>query len=161
MSAHGEGSGSIFASENTQRAAADACSRRAGFLPIMPHHDAETVARIHAFDAWDTNHRKAAGFFAGLGILPKVTRSTVYLAWRHWPHLLCWQWIFTWNWSGHDRRFFRVWKSGPGVAGGLHIVVRLFWLGYFSFQRQASDRIPNTGPRWLDAPVIFAREPDQ
>lgn len=131
-----------------------------GFLPILPHHDAETVARIHAFDAWDAAHRSRAPF-AGLAILPKVTRSSIYFAWRQWPHLLCWQWMAVWHWSGHRRRFFEVWRSGPGAAGGFHIVIRLFWLGYFSYQRQASDRIAALGPRWSDAPVIFPRKGDR
>lgn len=127
-----------------------------GFLPIPPWFAPDVKERCREFDAWDSELRRRRPL-AGLSL--RFNRLGVNLS-RHWPHLLCWQWIARigpstgYRW----RRWFGFYRSGPGTVGGFHIVVTLFGLS-FSYQRQASDRIAQFGAHRRAAPVIHRHRP--
>lgn len=125
---------------------------------MLPHPrgaDPATAHRCDLFDAWDRHMRRHQGWGAGLSFWKRDSGGGLIIAARHWPHLLCWQWLLTWQARGSKREFFRVWKLGPGAAGGLHVGLRLFWLGQLVYQRQASDRIASFS--YPDAPRVYPR----
>jgi hypothetical protein len=128
-------------------------------LPMPPGHDEQVWRRCREFDAWDRAHR-ARNIFAGLRLFYGTSDGRIInLASRHWPHLLCWQWIVSWcrPFPGYQRQFFRLHREGPGAAGGESLTLHLFWLGYLHYSRQASDRIAALGRVRQDAPVVYPR----
>ena len=124
-------------------------------LPILPHHAPDIVERMHAFDRWDAEQRRKAGPLAGLRF---HWNHGPHLS-RHWPHLLCWQWMIRYEPPRYKGKP-GFWRFGPGAAGGDMIGLRLPLLGAIVYQRQASDRIAAFGTARRTAPVIFKREHD-
>ena len=126
-------------------------------LPIMPHFDADTVERIRAFDRWDLARRRQAGLLAGLSFHKSRGRVSLY---RHWPHLLCWQWGLHLEIGRTKGMKSGFWKQGPGAAGGLHTGFRIPKVGAIIFHRQASDRIAQFGEPRRSAPIVFLPTPE-
>lgn len=113
--------------------------------------EADRVPAVLAFIEWDKSKRRELGPFAGLSLFRRTSsKRTFNVASRHWPHLVCWQWILSWSLPAGKRFFFRRF-SGPGDCWTLH----LLWCGYLHFQRQSYDRIAALGPLGDGAPVIF------
>lgn len=125
------------------------------FLPYPHWNGPVVVERCKAFDAWDNQHRQS-NQLAGLRLLFGHSRGSIILACRHWPHLLCWQWMLRLEWRPTKRVLFKFWRQGPGLAGGYMWVLSFLWLGALVYHRQASDRIAALGRRYReDAPVIY------
>jgi hypothetical protein len=131
----------------------------AAFLPMPPGHGAGVWDRCRAFDDWDRS-RRARNVFAGLKLFYSTSDGRIInLASRHWPHLLCWQWIVSWcrPFPGYEQQFFKLHREGPGLSGGESVTLHLLWLGYIHYRRQASDRMAALGRGHFDAPVIFPK----
>lgn len=126
-------------------------------LPIPYWLAPDVQQRCRDFDAWDDERRREAGFFAGLRLF-KMTGRRFRIACRHWPHLLCWQWILAVDFMPFRGRALEFRRSGPGAAGGLHWSLRFLWLFSLDYQRQGSDRIAALGPIRASAPKIFRHE---
>lgn len=131
-------------------------------LPMPPAHGPDIWARCRDFDRWDRGMRRQFGLFAGLMFFHRTnSKRSFNLIVRHWPHLLCWQWVLAFNVAVADegRHFFRFCgMTRPSIHGGQSWTLHLFWIGYLHYQRQASDRIAAMGPIGRDAPVIYPRE---
>lgn len=114
--------------------------------------EADRVPQILAFEAWDRAHRRARPF-AGLCFFKRSSSRSIIIVSRHWPHLLCWQWLLDWKpYKADERRQWLAFYSRPNTWT-LHIAR----LGYLYFKRQNYDRMAALGPRWADAPVIFPK----
>lgn len=124
-------------------------------LPIPYRHADKpaTVESIRIFDAWDDEQRRQRGFWAGLRLFSNLGKRHIYIASRHWPHLLCWQWILTLDILPFRPRLLEFKKLGPGANGGLSWSFRFLWLFSLCYRRQASDRIPALGLR--EAPRVY------
>lgn len=96
-----------------------------------------------AYQAWDRSQRRAAPF-AGLRLFERTSdRYRFSLASRHYPHLLCWQWLLEWQFTKPgERRFFCRYHS---MFGGW--TLGLLWLGRIYYKRQNYDDMPALGPK--------------
>ena len=124
--------------------------------PKFDAREADYVPQILAFEAWDREKRRSRPF-AGLKFGERCSDGSINLAARHWPHLLCWQWVLNWKLYRADERrhllaFYRYADSWT-----LH----LMRCGRLNFQRQDYDRMAALGPLGEGAPVIFNRGADQ
>lgn len=136
------------------------CFRPFQHPPFPYTADAETMARCAAFDAWD-DARRARNVLAGLHFFRRTScRRTFNLACRHWPHLLCWQWILSVDFRPHTPALFAFHRSGPGAMGGESWTLRALWLFCLHYKRQASDRIATSGPMQQEAPAVYPRKAD-
>ncbi|MFN4296785.1 MAG: hypothetical protein ACK4FB_08075 [Brevundimonas sp.] len=127
-------------------------------LPFPYTADEQTMARCAAFDAWDDAMR-GRNVFAGLHLFRRTSCArTVNLACRHWPHLLCWQWILALDVRPHRPMLWHFHRSGPGAMGGESWTLRFLWLFCLRYQRQASDRITQPGPLRSEAPEVYPRD---
>lgn len=119
--------------------------------------EADRVPQVLAFDAWDRAKRKSNPW-AGLKFFEQTNdRRSFNVAARHWPHLLCWQWLLIWSRPAPDgpRYGFKFYPArGESVP---RWTLHLLWMGYLHFQRQNYDRIAALGPAGEGAPVIYPR----
>ena len=121
------------------------------------YREADRVPQVLAFDAWDRAKRRANPI-AGLRFFQSTSSGRcVNVASRHWPHLLCWQWLLTWSPPAPDgpRFWFKFFPAyGDGVP---RWTLHLLRLGYLHFQRQNYDRMAALGPAGRGAPVIHPK----
>jgi hypothetical protein len=117
-------------------------------------YEADRVPQVLAFEAWSERQKRVLGPFAGLKVFSRTSGGSLIIVSRHWPHLLCWQWLLDWVPYRTDerRRWFALYRQPNSWT--LHLAR----LGYLYFKRQSYDRMAALGPRWADAPVIFPPE---
>ena len=104
-------------------------------------YEADRVPQILAFEAWDRKQRRARPF-AGLAFFRPASDASTIIASRHWPHLLCWQWLLSWKPYRADetRRWLKLYRDTDTWT--LHVAR----LGFLYFKRQRYDRMAARGP---------------
>jgi hypothetical protein len=116
--------------------------------------EADRVSAVLAFEKWSAEQKRKLGPFAGLKMFRRTSGRSVIIISRHWPHLLCWQWLLDWApYKADEKRRLFAFFSDTNTW-----TLHLAWIGYLYFKRQSYDRMAALGPRWADAPVIFPRE---
>jgi hypothetical protein len=89
------------------------------------------------FDAWDKRMKRKCGFFAGLRFFEGRIDSGLTIAYRHWPHKLCWDWlvrIHTVRPKYDGKRRFLFWHRQSLRGGQLWL-----WFWCISWVWQDSD----------------------
>lgn len=114
-------------------------------FPDDPWHEVE-LRRLHDFVRWSEGWKRRLGFTAGLTLLelrkdhygdPPRKSWALMIASRHWPHLLCWQWLLQLRpqrgmpWE--KRRFFHFYRSHSQWT------LRALWLLDLHWHVQHSD----------------------
>jgi hypothetical protein len=103
---------------------------------------AETYkAKLRRFHYW----KMLTNPLAGLAFLRRSYNGRVVLAYRHWPHLLCWSWYLAWSGTplpllqssscGRFRSLFQI-EHGEGFFG---IQVWRLYFGWQSYPHIATE----------------------
>jgi hypothetical protein len=116
--------------------------------------EADRVPAVMAFEKWSADQKRKLGPFAGLKMFSRTSGRSIIIVSRHWPHLLCWQWLLDWvpYKADEKRRLFAFYRHTNTWT------MHLAGLGYLYFKRQSYDRMAALGPLGADAPEIFPRE---
>lgn len=113
-----------------------------------------SASNLEDWVKWDRAWRKRLGWRAGLGFWQKSNVSTDrIIAYRHWPHRLCWQWTVRVGLyrKGYDTRRIGLTFSRRYRTASLHL-----WLIHFDAAWQDSDHMVAVGPPYNeDAPKIY------
>lgn len=125
-----------------------------------PWHEVE-VKRLHDFNQWSNGWKRRMGFLAGLKVMslhwthpdpPHKRYWTLTVASRHWPHLLCWQWLLHFRLQRgmpfEHRRFWQL--SGYGRSWSF----RWLWLFDLHWASQGYDAMV-AEPFKSQAPLVY------
>lgn len=128
--------------------------------PEDPWHEVE-VRRLADFERWSEGWKQRLGFGAGLTVMewrkdyygePSRKSWALMIAARHWPHLLCWQWLLELRpqrgmpW---EHRHFCSFHSYNG-----NWTLRVLWLLQLHWASQSSDWMV-AEPFKTSAPLIY------